>query len=183
MTRLELIDRSRKGDREAFAELAASEIERLYAIASLMLRDTYLAQDAVQETLMRCWRQLPSLRDVANFESWLYRILVRAAATEGSRQRRFKANVQALHAEPPVDDVSLAVAERERLERAFDRLSIDHRAVVVLRYYADLALEDVALALDIPLGTAKSRHHYAMAELRSALEAEARLSATAEGRT
>ena len=71
MTRPDLIERARRGDREAFAELAALEIDRLHATATLILRDMHLAQDAVQETLIRCWRQLPNLRDVATFDGWL----------------------------------------------------------------------------------------------------------------
>jgi RNA polymerase sigma factor (sigma-70 family) len=181
MTRPELIDRARRGDREAFAQLAALEIDRLHATATLILRDTYLAQDAVQETLIRCWRQLPNLRDVARFDGWLYRILVRTAADEASRRHRFRANVQTLSMEPG-DNAAPDLADRELLERAFARLSLEHRAVVVLRHYADLPLGDVAHALRIPLGTAKSRYHYAMAELRTAIEAEGRLVTAAEGR-
>ncbi len=182
MTRQQLIDSARQGDREAFAELAALEIDRLHATATLILRDMHLAQDAVQETLVRCWRQLPSLRDVASFDGWLYRILLRAAADEASRRRRFRSSVRTLYLEPHADDDTLAVADRERLERAFAQLSLEHRAVVVLHQYADLPLVDVAQALAIPLGTAKSRYHYAMAQLRAVLEAEARVAAVAEGR-
>jgi RNA polymerase sigma-70 factor, ECF subfamily len=181
MTRPDLVERARRGEREAFAELAALEIDRLHATATLILRDMDLAQDAVQETLIRCWRQLPNLRDVASFEGWLYRILVRTAADEVLRRRRFRASVQALSLEPG-DNGTSDLADRELLERAFARLSIEHRAVVVLRHYADLPLADVAHALGIPLGTAKSRYHYAMAELRTAIEAEGRLVTAAEGR-
>ena len=77
--RHELVERARRGDREAFALLAAGEVDRLHAIARLVLRDPHLAEDAVQEALVRCWRQLPKLRDVDRFDAWLYRILVRAA--------------------------------------------------------------------------------------------------------
>jgi RNA polymerase sigma factor (sigma-70 family) len=180
MTRSELIERARHGDRDAFAQLAALEIDRLNATATLVLRDPHLAQDAVQEALIRCWRQLPSLRDVSAFDGWLYRILVRAASDEASRRNRFRASVRTLSIEP--GDVGPDLADREFLDRAFMRLSIGHRAVVVLRHYADLPLAEVASALGIPLGTAKSRYHYAMAELRSAIEAEGRLVAVAEGR-
>ena len=85
--RQDLIERARQGDREAFGQLAALEIDRLHAIARLILRDAYLAEDAVQEALIRCWRQLPKLRDVATFDGWLYRILVRAAADEFGRRQ------------------------------------------------------------------------------------------------
>ena len=180
--RRQLIERAGRGDREAFAELAALEIDRLNGIATLILRDSDLAQDAVQETLIRCWRQLPKLRDLDSFDAWLYRILVRAAIDEAARRRRFSVAVRALRSEPRSDDGTTDFAERDRLERVFGRLSQEHRAVVVLRHYADLALTDVARALDIPSGTAKSRYHYAMGELRTALEADARLVAAREVR-
>jgi len=173
--RLELIERARNGDREAFGRLAAGEIEHLLAIARLVLRDTYLAEDAVQEALVRCWRQLPTLRDPSRFDAWLSRILVHAAADEVARRRRHEAHVQPIRMDPGAADSTTAVAERDELERAFRRLSIEHRAVVVLHHYADLPLPEVAKALDIPPGTAKSRYHYAMAALRAALEAEERL--------
>jgi RNA polymerase sigma-70 factor, ECF subfamily len=180
MTSADLIEQAQRGDREAFAQLAALEIDRLHATASLMLRDPYLAQDAVQETLLRCWRQLPNLRDVGRFHGWLYRILVRAVTDEASRRNRFRASVSTLFIEPSYSG-SDDLADRELLARAFARLGIEHRAVVVLRHYADLALVDVATALGIPLGTAKSRYHYAMAELRTAIEAEGRLVTASEG--
>ncbi len=172
--RLDLVERARRGDREAFGQLAAGEVDRLHAIARLVLRDPDLAEDAVQEALVRCWRQLPRLRDVERFDGWLYRILVRAAADEGGRRRRHEAAVRMIHVEPVTADAAREVADRDQLEAGFRRLSIDHRAVVVLHHYAGLPLPEVAAALGIPAGTAKSRYHYAMAALRAALEADAR---------
>ena len=179
--RLELIERARRGDREAFAQLAAQDIDRLHAIASLILRDPHLAEDAVQEALIRCWRQLPKLRDVASFDGWLYRILVHAAADQSGSRRRFAATVQNLRSEPNVADETRGVADREELDRAFEQLSVEHRAVVVLHQYADLPMPQVAEALGIRLGTAKSRYHYAISSMRAALDAEVRVHAAAEG--
>jgi len=175
--RQDLIERARRGDRDAFGQLAALEIDRMHAIARLILRDSGLAEDAVQEALVRCWRQLPKLRDVANFDAWLYRILVRAAADEHGRRRRFVASVQNLRLEPAVADDTQGVANRDELEKVFGRLSLENRTVVVLHHYADLPLPLVAEALGIPPGTAKSRYHYAMASLRAALEADVRIAA------
>jgi RNA polymerase sigma-70 factor, ECF subfamily len=178
--RQDLVERARRGDREAFGELAAGEVDRLNAIARLVLRDPDLAEDAVQEALVRCWRQLPKLRDVERFDGWLYRILIHAAQDEIRRRRRFQVAVQSVKREPAVPDRSPEVADREELERGFSRLSVEHRAVVVLHHYVGLPMPEVAAALGIPTGTAKSRYHYAMEALRSALEAEARLSAQTE---
>lgn len=172
--RRDLVERARHGDREAFAELAAGEVDRLHAIARLVLRDADLAEDAVQEALVRCWRQLPKLRDVERFDGWMYRILVRAATDEHRRRRRHQASVQTLRIEPSIPDGAPDFADRDELERAFRQLSIDHRAVVVLHHYVGLPLPEVASALGIPPGTAKSRHHHAMSALRAALEAGAR---------
>jgi RNA polymerase sigma-70 factor, ECF subfamily len=170
----DLVERARRGDRDAFARLAAREVDRLHAIASLILRDPDLAEDAAQEALIRCWRKLPSLRDLERFDAWLYRILMHAAADEYGRRRRFEASVQRLDLEPIAPNGERGLADRDELERGFRRLSLDHRAVVVLHHFIGLTLPEVAAALGIPAGTAKSRYHYAIAALRAAIEADAR---------
>ena len=172
--RADLVERARSGDREAFGQLAAAEVDRLLAIARLILRDPDLAEDAVQEALVRCWRQLPRLRDVDRFDGWLYRILVNAAADESKRRRRFETTVQVIRVEPAIGDDVEAIVDREQLEQGFRRLSIEHRTVVVLHHYLGLPLTEIAATLGIPSGTAKSRYHYAMSALRAALEAEGR---------
>jgi len=179
--RQDLVERARQGDREAFGELAAGEVDRLNAIARLVLRDPDLAEDAVQEALVRCWRQLPKLRDVDRFDAWMYRILMHAAQDEISRRRRFQVVVQSAASQPTtVADRSHEIADRDQLEQGFRHLSVDHRAVVVLHHYVGLPMPEVADALGIPTGTAKSRYHHAMAALRAALDAQARLDETAE---
>lgn len=172
--RADLVERARNGDREAFGQLAAGEVDRLVVIARLVMRDVDHADDAVQEALIRCWRQLPNLRDVDRFDAWLYRILVRTIADEARRYRRSVRNIRVIDVESAIDDSFQVIADRELLERGFDRLSIDQRTVVVLRHFVGLPLIEVATALGIPAGTAKSRYHYAMSALRAALEADAR---------
>jgi len=178
--RLDLVERARNGDRDAFGQIAAAEIDRLHAIARLILRDPDLAEDAVQDALVRCWRQLPKLAAAEHFDGWLYRILMRTVADEFSRRRRFQSSVRELRSEPFIGDSTHAIADRDELERGFRELSIDHRAVVVLHHYAGLPLPAAAAALGIRPGTAKSRYHYAMAALRAALEAGARASGPEE---
>jgi RNA polymerase sigma-70 factor (ECF subfamily) len=159
--------------------LAEGKVDRLIAVARLIVRDPGLAEDAVQEALVRCWRQLPTLRDADRFDGWLYRILVNAAADEAKRHRRFKASLRPIALEPAVDDFAV-LADREQLAQGFGRLSVEHRAVVVLHHYLGLPLAEIATTLGIPVGTAKSRYHYAMSALRAALEAEARPTAREE---
>lgn len=173
--RQDLVERARRGDREAFGQLAAGEVDRLHAIARLILRDPDLAEDAVQEALVRCWRQLPKLRDPAAFDAWLSRILVRAATDEAVRRRRHQTSVQVVGAEPSELDRTASVADRELLEQGFRRLSVDQRAVVVLHHYLGLTLVEAAGALGVPAGTAKTRYFRALDALRAALDADARL--------
>lgn len=168
------VTRARAGDREAFNLLAAEVVDGLYRIARLTLRDADTAEDAVQETLVRCWRDLPALRDPAKFDAWLRRLLMRAITDEFRRSRHARAAITLLRIEPVISDVSDDVVVREQLDRGFGRLTIDHRAIIVLRLYLGLSLEETALTLGIPVGTAKSRLHYATEAMRVALEADAR---------
>jgi RNA polymerase sigma-70 factor, ECF subfamily len=171
----DLIGRAQRGDEEAFASLAVAAGDRLHAVAHRILRDTDLAEDATQQALLSIWRDLPQLRDPARFDAWSYRLLVRACYAEGSRARRSVPSLRLLPADrPEVTEGLSSVVDRDQLERGFRRLSIDHRAVVVLHHYLDLPLDEVADVLGVPAGTVRSRLHHAMRGLRAALEADAR---------
>jgi RNA polymerase sigma-70 factor (ECF subfamily) len=171
----ELVVRAQKGDEGAFASLAVAAGDRLHAVAHRILRDIELAEDATQQALLSIWQDLPQLRDPARFDAWSYRLLVRACYAEARRTRRWAPNLHLLPAhEPAAADELSSVVDRDVLERGFRRLSIDHRAVVVLHHYLDLSLLQVAEALAVPEGTVRSRLHYAMRGLRAAIAADAR---------
>jgi RNA polymerase sigma factor (sigma-70 family) len=170
----EQVERARDGDHAAFSALAAEAVNRLFGVAQLILRDADAADDAVQEALVHAWQRLPSLRDPDRWDGWLYRLVVNACSDQRRRQRRFEATVRVLRAEPAEEDTAAAVADREQLERAFRRMSVDHRSIVVLHLYVGLTLAAAADALEIPVGTAKSRLHHALASLRAAIDADAR---------
>ena len=170
----EHLARARAGDRDAFDIVAASVVDRLYTIARLILRDADLAEDAVQEALVRCWRDLSTLRDDAHFDAWIRRLLMNAITDEFRRAGRRRTAISMLRREPPAGDPADDIATREQLARGFRRLTLEHRKVLVLRLYLDLSLEETASTLGIPAGTAKSRLHYAIAAMRVALEADAR---------
>ena len=170
----DLVERAREGDREAFAVLVHQVSDSLYAVAFRILRDASLAEDALQNALVLAWRQLPRLRDVDRFEAWIHRILVHACYDESQRTRHWTANVRALPDEgPATPDGTSSVIDRDELERAFRRLSMEQRAVFVLHHYLGLPLVEVAELLEIPAGTARSRLHYAIAGLRDALLVDA----------
>ena len=171
----DLVVLAQHGDEEAFASLAVAVGDRLHAVAHRILRDLELAEDATQQALLTIWRDLPQLRDPARFEAWSYRVLVRACYAEGRRTRHWSPNLRLVPVdEPHVEEGLGSVVDRDQLERGFRRLSIDHRAVVVLHHYLDLPLDEVAETLGVPVGTVRSRLHYAMRGLRAALEADAR---------
>jgi RNA polymerase sigma-70 factor (ECF subfamily) len=182
--RRELVERAIAGDRDAYAELVRTLIGRLYAVAFLILRNQAQAEDATQEALVAAWRDLSALRDPDRFDGWVHRILVRACHREAARGRRagdVHVDVSTINLVQP--DRSVDVVITDELERGFRRLDPDLRAVVVLRFYLDLPVPEVAEMLGIPVGTAKSRIHRATQMLRAALEADARTPEVLEGRS
>lgn len=171
----DLVIRAQRGDGEAFASLAVACGDRLHAIAHRILRDVDLAEDATQQALLAIWQNLPMLRDATRFEAWSYRLLVNACYDEGNKRRVWNPNLQVLHDdELAVPDALGQIDDRDQLERGFRRLSIDHRAVVVLHRYLDLSIEEVADALGVPAGTVRSRLHHAVRAMRAALDADER---------
>jgi RNA polymerase sigma-70 factor (ECF subfamily) len=165
---------ARDGDRDAFDMLLTATIDHLYRIARLILRDFDSAEDAVQEALVRCWRDLPALRDPDRFDAWLNRLLINAVTDEARNRRRSMASLKVLRAEPTQADGARGLADRDELARVFGRLSIEHRTIVVFHHYLGFTVDEAAATIGIPLGTAKSRLHYATEALRAALEADAR---------
>ena len=180
----ELVERAARGEVEAFDALTRMVSGRLFAIAYRILRDHYLAEDALQQALITIWDELPRLRDPERFDAWTYRLIVRSSMAEARRERRGGSPVQLL---PQDEDRSVAaddyrtVADRDQLERGFRKLTPEQRAILVLQHYGGQSLAEIADVLGIPVGTAGSRLHYATRALRAALEADGR-SVAAEGR-
>ena len=176
-----LVDQAKRGDEEAFDALARMVGDRCMAIAVRILRDTHLAEDAVQAALVVAWRELRTLRDPDRFEPWLHRILTNECYAEARRRTRWSANIRVLPVEGSGEAAGiLTVDDRDQLERAFRRLTLEQRAVLVFHHYVGLPLVEVAERLGIPLGTAKSRLHHATSALRASLEADARTSTSQE---
>jgi len=165
-----LVERARHGDHQAFEQLTSPVYHRLYALARRILRDDYGAEDAVQEALVRAWRDLHGLRDADRFEAWLIRLLVHACADQVRHAKRRVVTVQLPDIDPPTphDDVARMV-DRDELERAFLELAVEHRAVLVLSLYVGMTGPEVAATLGIPTGTVASRLHYATRRMRAIL--------------
>ncbi len=173
MDKRALVEQAGGGDHDAFAVLATAAAARLDAAARLILRDPELARDAVQNTLVRAWRDLPGLRDPDRFDAWLHRLLVNASLDEARRRRRrpIEVEIKPIH-EPSGSDAAGRLADRDLVERALVRLDPEHRALVVLHYYLGYPLPEAAALVGISLPAAKSRLHRAMQGLRRSMTAD-----------
>jgi RNA polymerase sigma-70 factor (ECF subfamily) len=170
----DIVEQAMRGDREAFGVLVNQTSDRMYAVATRILRDTHLAEDALQSALVTAWRQLPTLRDPDRFEAWVRKLVVHACYAEARRRTTWTASVRALPVDGPAGpDALVSVADRDVLDRAFRRLTVEQRAIFVLHHHLGLPLVEIAETLGIPPGTARSRLHYATRTLRAAIEADA----------
>ena len=166
-----LVERASQGDHEAFGVLVGAHLARLDTAARLILRDPELARDAVQEATLKAWKNLRGLRDPDRFDAWLHRLLVNACLDTLRRRRRRPIEVELSPISgPTVGDIATVVADRALLDDAMRRLEPEGRAVIVLHYFLGMPVPDVAVALGIPLGTAKSRLHRSLARMRAAIE-------------
>ena len=167
-----LVEQAQAGDLDAFTRLVKAYAPRLHGIANLILRDSDRAQDAVQDALLMGWRDIRALRDPDAFEAWLRRLTVRACygvAKKDRRRNRVEVHVTHDPTSVGVPDASAELADREWLYDMLGRLAIDQRAVIVLHYYLDLPMPEVAEILDIPYGTAASRLHRGLEAMRTSM--------------
>ena len=160
-------------DSAAFEVLMRSRLPRTYRLAMAILGSESEANDAVQEAWVAAWRQLGSLADRGRFDPWIDQIIVNACRMIVRRRARVREIRMPdgfdVSADAPGPD---HIAEREALERAFDRLSVDQRSILVLHHLERRSLASIAGVLGVPVGTAKSRLHAARAALERTLELE-----------
>jgi len=173
----DLVGRAQAGDVDAYSTLTASLTDRLFAVARLILGSDDRASDAVQDALLQAWLDLRALRDPDRFEAWLHKVLVRTCYASAKRHRtRTVVEIKmATAGEPFAGDSQAALALHDQLDRAFTRLSKDHRTVIVLVHYLGLSLAEAAFTIGVPLGTVQSRLSRATQIMRAALEADERL--------
>ena len=177
--RSRLVELAREGDDVAFTQLVDLEGDLCYAIAYRILRDVERAQDAVQQAFLLAWRDLPRLRDPERFGPWLHRLLVNACYEELRRHRRWSTRIRALPIDGPSGpDPIVSIDDRDQLDRAFGRLTPEHRAVFVLHHHAGHTLAEIADVVGVPVGTVKSRLHHATRSMRAAIVADNQVEAT-----
>jgi RNA polymerase sigma-70 factor (ECF subfamily) len=166
-----LVERAREGDHDAFADLARAAVVRLDKAARLILRDPELARDAVQEGLIRAWRDLRQLRDPDRFDAWLHRLVVNSCIDLARRRKRrvVEVELEPIHA-PAAPDAAGAHADRDQIDWVLRHLDEPGRAIVVLHYFVGMPLSEVATTLGVPMGTVKSRLHRALTDMRIAID-------------
>jgi len=167
---------SRTAASDRLLGMSRAELDRAYRLAGLLLGDAVEAEDATQEALLRAWRSIGSLRDPAGFGAWFDRILVNGCRDRLRRRRRIRfipldpgtgVGISAAAGDP-----FRVIHDRDEVLGAMAALDDDQRLVVVLHYWADLTLQDVATRVGWPIGTVKSRLHHALERMRSRMGEE-----------
>jgi RNA polymerase sigma-70 factor, ECF subfamily len=173
----ELIRRVLAGEQQAFQQIAGQHTEQLFRCALTLCRDRQLAEDISQETLLEAWRSIGRFDGRCRFSTWLYGILRhrflkarercarRIVAESPSDDTRYSSHINSQPAADPSRDSERA-EDAEHVRNAVASLPEEHRQVIELRFFADAKLDDIAAALDIPLGTVKSRLHNGLEKLR-----------------
>jgi len=167
------LDRSEVERAAAFTDLAERHLDASYRLAALLLGNWADAEDATHDAAVLAWQRWASLRDQDRFEAWFQRILVNVCR-DRMRRRRLRTIVPD-PGDPPAPDPFDGSADRVALRQALGHLTPDHRTVVVLRFFADLSVDEIADRTGERAGTVKSRLHYALSSLRAAYEAANRL--------
>jgi len=173
----ELVEAARRGDLEAFDALVRQEVRGVYRTALAILGSERDAEEATQDALVSAWRSLLRLREPDRFDAWLGRIVVNACRMTLRRRRAVReisldTNASPEPPGPSTVDPTILVAEADAFDRAFERLSVDDRALLVLRYRDELGLREIALRVGVREGTIKSRLWRARRALEAALAAE-----------
>lgn len=162
------------GETNAFDEIVDRYERRVYAVALRMCGDPEDARDVSQDVFVSAMRSLRSFREEAQLSTWFHRVTVNASLDLlRRRKRRQTSPIEEAHDHPAEvpgpEDAAIGAARAAQVHRALRALSDEHRAVLVLHDLQDLDYAAVATALDIPLGTVKSRIHRARVEMAKLL--------------
>lgn len=168
-----LVRRAQAGDRDAFRSLYQAYQDRVFATAYRIAGDRETAADLTQEVFVKVFEELPGFRFGSRFSTWLYRVAANHAINKASETARHaRLNERVAREKPSVAPPAPAAPDRfadERIQAALGGLSVKLRVVTVLRYLEGLSYEEIAEALDLSVGTVKSRLFLAHATLKEAL--------------
>ena len=164
----ELVMAAQCGDHEAFHQLVSMNKRKLHSIAVAYLKDENDALEAIQETTCRAYTKLAKLKEPKYFQTWLIRILIRCCIDEQKRKRKMMPLFQVT--EPLAADLELDF--KMSMEMAINLLAPKLRHIIILKYYEDMTLSEIANLLEKPEGTVKTWLNKALKELRMHLSKE-----------
>jgi len=153
----------------AFTRLVDRDLDRAYRLAGVILGNGADAEDATHDAVVHAWRSFAGLRDHNRFDAWFQRILVNTCRDRLRKHKRTPVTELNVASGASVTGGYGSVDDRLALDRAFTRLSPEQAITVVLRFHADLKVEDIAERMGVPTGTVKSRLHAGLASLELAL--------------
>lgn len=160
----ELVKRACSGDSDAFAELYVTTYQKQYMFAYSYLKDEYLAQDALQETYITALKNLSSIRDPKLFISWLNQINFRVCFTMANKQNRYNSEINEYNDEyadnlsshdPTPEDQVIDIDNKEYIIQQVMALPYSESQVILLHYYKNMKLEDIAYLMEISRSTVK----------------------------
>ena len=170
----EAVLRCQTGERDAFRHLVEQYKDLLYGVAYLMTNNRASAEEQVQEAFLSAWQGIKGFRRGSPFKPWLVRILVNGILAQRRRRSVTTAPLEESASHPEAvgleDEVEALEDRLNSAEERWSDLSHEHRQVVVLRYFADMTVPQVAQSLKVREGTVKSRLHRALGQLRTQLE-------------
>ena len=165
----QLIASANAGDASAFESLYERYRDWVFSLARRFTRDQALANDVTQETFLYFLRKFPGFRLTAQLKTFLYPVVRHNALALRRKSHRLvnphTADLNDAEAASPAEPFAQSEPLRA-LHRAVERLDVAHCEVIILRFVEELSLQEIAQAMEIPLGTVKSRLHHALAELR-----------------
>lgn len=175
MEEKDLICRAARGDAEAFRQLVEAYQTPAYRLAARMCGPDS-AEDVTQEAFLAAWRALPEFRGDCRFSTWLYRLVSNAAIDCLRREKKHRDtgdvdDLELPDGSPSLQEQAERSDTRDAVRRALDRLSPEHRQVLLLRFMQELDYGEIARALDVSEGTVKSRINRAKSKLREVLAA------------
>lgn len=167
MDQLELIQLAKQGDSNAFYNLICEHKIQMYKIAYSYFRNEQDALEAIQETTYRAFNSLQKLKQEQYFKTWLFRILINYCIDENKRKKK-------IIMLPVSSDINEAEDTDNRLEisRAISKLNSKYKSIIILKYFEDLTINDIAYILEKPVGTIKTWLNKALNELRIILSEE-----------
>ena len=159
-------------DAAEFVRLVGAELSGAYSLAGYLLRDAIEAEDAAQEALEKAWHAWPKLRDRDRAAAWFDRIVANTCKDRLRERRsiRLFALDEEVAGSPSARDPFREALSRDEVGRLVRNLSPDQQLIIALRFWRDLSLDEIAQRLELPLGTVKSRLHYAIKSLRQQLD-------------